>query len=481
MGISGLVAVVLAALAALMLLVWGGFGRRVEAPAHCRSCCYELQGHLGLRGAGRRPPACPECGRSLDRPGAVRRWRRRRRPVPLVLGVLLLAALRPIELAARSGRILAAMPGWWKLGVEYPYGGAVVRDRLAVMADPMFGGPVEPWAARLHERLYERRVREVQGVLGAMPLSRLEDQTLRRSPRIASPSPVEREELAALARRVVAIDWVVGGRAAGHVSGAVRFGFTEDAAIEWRPGGSFLVRGRALEPAQLEGRLLEISIDGRPLAASVSSERGGMRLLSVEAPIDLDVGAWSLVHANAYRDGPRLSPGTVEVTARFAIHGWVDEFVAGRERPLVIVERTIEATVPEMSARPDAAAVRAMLASWFEGARVEAAPRGSASTIEIGLPGPPAPVGARLGTDLQVVDQDGRTLRWSLLSRPRGGPWRFRLRIDGTATERVRVRFPGGRVMIVPPGVDGLIGDARMDEPIDGPWLPISAGEDVPP
>ena len=77
----------ISALLGLILLVRGWRGRRIDDHPLCRRCGYDLV-------ASAQATNCPECGRDLTQPGAIRIGHRRRRRVALTFGiVLLLAAL----------------------------------------------------------------------------------------------------------------------------------------------------------------------------------------------------------------------------------------------------------------------------------------------------------------------------------------------------------------------------------------------------
>ncbi|MCG3130386.1 MAG: hypothetical protein FLDDKLPJ_01143 [Phycisphaerae bacterium] len=124
-GLPTTVAMTLLALAStlgLILLIRGLRGRREGGDLHCRRCGYNLTGLIS--------PRCPECGTTLTA-RTVTRGRLHRRPVPLALSLLLLAA---------------ALAGWGTLAYRkvvstnwYPHyplswvlGGAVKGDRRAL-------------------------------------------------------------------------------------------------------------------------------------------------------------------------------------------------------------------------------------------------------------------------------------------------------------------------------------------------------------
>jgi len=79
-------------------LIWFGWrGKRVGDHPVCRRCDFDL---FGLPD---RHPACPECGAHLSRNSAIATGRRRRRPVPLAIGVSILTP-------AAVGAVLALTP-----------------------------------------------------------------------------------------------------------------------------------------------------------------------------------------------------------------------------------------------------------------------------------------------------------------------------------------------------------------------------------
>lgn len=79
-----LILIALSIIAGVVLFVLGWRGRRLNDHPVCRKCRFNL---FGLPEATTR---CPECGRDITSPRAVRVGVRKRRPVMLTLGVLLL-------------------------------------------------------------------------------------------------------------------------------------------------------------------------------------------------------------------------------------------------------------------------------------------------------------------------------------------------------------------------------------------------------
>ena len=83
-------------------------GRRVGDAPHCRGCHFDLSG-LGVA------DVCPECGRSLRDPRAIAAGQRRRRPVLLTVGLVLLLsalALGGLGLSASNSGWNARKPTW---------------------------------------------------------------------------------------------------------------------------------------------------------------------------------------------------------------------------------------------------------------------------------------------------------------------------------------------------------------------------------
>ncbi|HZW10003.1 MAG TPA: hypothetical protein VFF69_08875 [Phycisphaerales bacterium] len=125
-------ALLAASLAALLLglaLVAAGLrGRRLNDHPHCRKCRFDL---VGLGG----PAQCPECGRPLDSPRALRRGIRARSKRPLVAGAILatpsLLLLAGIGLAAARGTNLNAYKPHALLELELERGSPATASAAA--------------------------------------------------------------------------------------------------------------------------------------------------------------------------------------------------------------------------------------------------------------------------------------------------------------------------------------------------------------
>ncbi len=77
--------IAIAAMLAIILLLRGWRGRRIDDHPLCRQCEYDLV-------ASAQAANCPECGRDLTRRGAIRIGHRRKRRLTLTFGTLLLLA-----------------------------------------------------------------------------------------------------------------------------------------------------------------------------------------------------------------------------------------------------------------------------------------------------------------------------------------------------------------------------------------------------
>lgn len=98
-----------AALAGLGLVLVGLRGRSLDRLPRCRACGYDLSGI---------DDACPECGRWLGGRRAITRGARARRPVPTLLGLLLLLSLSLPALWWWTGRDAHARRPTWRLLIE---------------------------------------------------------------------------------------------------------------------------------------------------------------------------------------------------------------------------------------------------------------------------------------------------------------------------------------------------------------------------
>ena len=181
-------------------------GRRVDDQPLCRRCGYDLTGRAGDR--------CPECGRDLTRPRAVRVGHRRRRwGVASVAAALLAASLlypfRSMYVALNQVRWVEHAPVWWLTrdltrtgtrqiaalaeltrrlragGLSQPQVDAVadrclvVQGNPAVVWDTAWGEFVETAASekRLDTGRWERYGRQAFGAMLTVPKHLLDDRS----------------------------------------------------------------------------------------------------------------------------------------------------------------------------------------------------------------------------------------------------------------------------------------------------------------
>jgi hypothetical protein len=92
---SVLLGLLAAVVVGVLFLLWGIRGKRLDDHPTCRQCGFDLE---NVYPAG---VTCPECGAGLKRPKSVRIGQRRKRPVLIGLGLLLMIApVAPIAMAA---------------------------------------------------------------------------------------------------------------------------------------------------------------------------------------------------------------------------------------------------------------------------------------------------------------------------------------------------------------------------------------------
>ncbi|GEM_PF-3726368 len=99
-----------------LLFVGGVRGRRIDDHPWCRRCRFDLFGSPA------ESSRCPECGADLDSRRAVRQGRRRRRPIVLSSGALLLViagTLIALQVSGVRSKVnwIAYKPTWW-LAIE---------------------------------------------------------------------------------------------------------------------------------------------------------------------------------------------------------------------------------------------------------------------------------------------------------------------------------------------------------------------------
>ncbi|MBL8990546.1 MAG: hypothetical protein JNJ48_03090, partial [Phycisphaerae bacterium] len=137
MVLAGLIALNVLAIVGMLLLARGLIGRRINDHPVCAACGFDLIGVYDPKADGR--PPCPECGRSLGAPTAVRRGVRVRRPAWIVAGALLLASTLGLQLAVvgvtvAGGNFRAAFPTW-ALILELSAGGFADRNAALLQLD----------------------------------------------------------------------------------------------------------------------------------------------------------------------------------------------------------------------------------------------------------------------------------------------------------------------------------------------------------
>lgn len=155
--LAGIVAL---GLGGLTLLVLGLRGRRINDHPMCRKCRFDLSGVVpaGTKTAG--TSRCPECGTALDTPGAIRVGERAKRPIVIVVGVMLLLlslgsggylgfvafsspAMNPskpttvLRLEARFGNAARAAPALTELGARLSAGTLSDREISALVEEAL--------------------------------------------------------------------------------------------------------------------------------------------------------------------------------------------------------------------------------------------------------------------------------------------------------------------------------------------------------
>ncbi len=124
---------------AIVLLTVGLRGRLLERGSFCRRCRFDLQG------LDTDAPACPECGSDLRAPEATRPVLRRRRPLVLTLGGLLLLGgigMGTVALTGTVGSLYKVMPDRVVLYASQ-WGSDEALDELLVRLTA--AKPIEQW------------------------------------------------------------------------------------------------------------------------------------------------------------------------------------------------------------------------------------------------------------------------------------------------------------------------------------------------
>lgn len=139
------------------LIVFGLRGRRVHERPVCAKCRSEVTGLIaGSRVAGEAGVArCPECGVDLSRRGAVRQGMRRRRRLPLAIGVLLLllmtsAGVIVLAKGLTQASVAARLPTWVLLTISRTDPHQAYLEELAERVHDGKTGPEENASLALH-------------------------------------------------------------------------------------------------------------------------------------------------------------------------------------------------------------------------------------------------------------------------------------------------------------------------------------------
>ena len=124
--LPALIAVVLLTIG--VWVVYRGWWRRIGDDRTCRSCGFDLHG---------RDPGgvCPECGADLTHPKRIAIGRRRKRPLPLVLGSALsllglVFAIVAVQFPFRQSSWLDLAPTWWLISFELPAASGTSQEPL---------------------------------------------------------------------------------------------------------------------------------------------------------------------------------------------------------------------------------------------------------------------------------------------------------------------------------------------------------------
>jgi len=148
-----IVALLIAALLGAALLAGAIRGRVVSRNPHCRKCRFDLIG-LALDGDAAR---CPECGRTLRDPRAIRVGLRKKRPLLGALGAfLILVPVALVGLAIASAarpNINAYKPDFWLLIEARTASPATIPGQLSELLSRVQAGSLsQPRTATLIER-----------------------------------------------------------------------------------------------------------------------------------------------------------------------------------------------------------------------------------------------------------------------------------------------------------------------------------------
>lgn len=392
--------------AGVTLLTLGLRGKRLNDHPHCRRCGYDVS--AAGEAPGGAPTICPECGRDLTRPRAIRIGARRRRRGMIAAGSAML-----LVLLAVGGLI-----GW---GTATKFNWNTIKPVWMLMAEARSGDP--------------------SGEAGAVV------ELVRRATkgRLSKEALTNAASLGLAVQADTAHRWLTGygdlveaGAKAGVITADQLAAFVR-ASFDFGASGRSVIR--AGDPLPLEvtlraaragsGAVFPISayigvagatLDGRPIDAAKAPGSGGMYTLgdrgasslSRSLPLDAGAGHHTLIITYRFRAHPSRLPGGTLLVAP-----------APAEAPLCdwTLAKTIEfEALPSGEDVARAVADESALATVRSAVRIDGvdiAPRGGTPYFDVSLMIGPVPVDVAFAVELR---QDDR--RWrvgAIVVRANGG------------------------------------------------------------
>lgn len=498
MGIAGTILLVLLGGGGLVLLLSGAIGRRVAIAPRCRRCGFDLRGRASVRGdrgaedgddaddvdhaddADLDPASedrCPECGRDLAQPRAIRRTRRRRQAWRVVAGAVLLLAGGVLLPAIRSGRVVAAMPAGWKSEVEYRFGGDAARQVIAREAmsalRASFTNPSDAAADRRRRHgmrvaalAVERQRRVVDAPEPGADLRErwsAAESVLLEIARLHGVLDVEQETSI-----VEHLCRVSVRPASGLRRGEGRF----DVSLAGIPGMALNLATGSFTPRAVQARVVEVRVDGRPLHVRVLDDRGAF----IDGRHAATVSRGREIRVSAPPGRPPLVAGRHRATVVLALatplgpqrapHAWT-------------IERVVTLEVPADDVAPPVERLRLLLEQRLRAAVVTAralrTPGRFVVDVEVDLRS------TRLVLPVERLEVSASTSpaweRWGQGDSRRGGV-RASWVLDGPVPDRITLRVSPGtltvRGSVARGGVFGdWSGPIPLDEPVEVEDVPV--------